>query len=83
MGRRDEAIEVWRAAIVLFDELEDRQHQGDTLLTLGVALFKSGQREAGLATYQAGLQLLEHPTVMQQVTRTLLAIQTRILGAGI
>jgi len=82
MGQREEAIEAWRKAVTLFEEIDDRQHQGETMLSLGVALFKAGERQAGLATYQAGLQLLERPTAMQRLTRTLLAFQARLLGGG-
>ncbi|HPD41167.1 MAG TPA: hypothetical protein PLD43_06355, partial [Anaerolineae bacterium] len=80
MGRREDAIPVWQTAIATFAELEDNQREGETLLALGLALFKTRQREAGFAAYQAGLRLIENPTPMQKLTRTLLALQMRVLG---
>ena len=49
-------------------------------MALGLALFKWGRRQEGLVAYQAGLQTVEKPTAMQKLSRTLLAIQARVLG---
>lgn len=80
LKRLEEAEHAWREAAVIFQELGDRQNQGETLLALGIAMFKSGRRQEGLATYQAGLSLLEHPTFLQRLYRLLLLIQVRVLG---
>ena len=69
-----------QAATCFLVELGDGQKQGDTLLALGISMFKSGRRQEGFATYQAGLSLLEKPTIMQRLYRLLLAIQVRLLG---
>ncbi len=60
MKRRADAERAWGKAAVLFQDLEDRQKQGDTLIALGL-MFKSGRRQEGLSTYQAGLALVERP----------------------
>lgn len=79
MKRREDAERAWGEAAVLFQDLEDRQKQGDTLIALGLSMFKSGRRQEGLSTYQAGLTLVERPTLLQRIYRILLVIQTRIL----
>jgi tetratricopeptide (TPR) repeat protein len=80
LKRREDAEEAWSAAAAAFQDLGDRQKQGDTLMALGVSMFKSGRRQEGLATYQAGMALIEKPTLLQRIYRFLLMLQTRILG---
>ncbi|MFL7795070.1 MAG: hypothetical protein AB8I69_23225, partial [Anaerolineae bacterium] len=58
----------------------DKEHQGETLLALGVQLWKTGDRNEGLATYEAGLQILPKPTVRQKTVRNLLRMRNRLLG---
>ena len=80
LKQQDKAIESWRMASAIFSELGDHQKQGETLMAIGVSLFKSGQRQAGLAAYQAGLEMLEKPTLMQKFSRMLMTLQARLLG---
>ena len=80
MKRREDAERSWGVAASIFQELGDRQKQGDTLLALGLSMFRSGRRQEGLATYQAGIGMVEHPTLLQRIYRILLVIQTRIFG---
>jgi tetratricopeptide (TPR) repeat protein len=80
MKRREDAERAWSEAATIFQDLDDRQKQGETLLALGMSMFKSGRRQEGLATYQTGLSLVEKPTFLQRLYRFLLILQTRILG---
>jgi hypothetical protein len=41
-------------------------------------MWKSGDRWGGLATYQAGLEMLEHPTPQQKTLRGLLQLVGRL-----
>jgi tetratricopeptide (TPR) repeat protein len=77
---RDKAKKCLRQAADIFAELGDTQRQGETLLALGVQMWKTGDRNAGLATYEAGLQTLNKPTGSQKALRGLLGLRTRLLG---
>ena len=79
-NERDKAKESLRQAADIFAELGDEERQGETLLALGVQLWKTGDRSRGLATYEAGLQILPKPTVKQKTVRNLLRMRTRLLG---
>ncbi|MDY7078174.1 MAG: tetratricopeptide repeat protein [Chloroflexota bacterium] len=79
-GERDKANECLHRAAGIFAELGDAQRQGETLLALGVQMWKTGDRSDGLATYEAGLQTLQKPTVSQKTLRGLLNVRTRLLG---
>ncbi|MBN1813232.1 MAG: tetratricopeptide repeat protein [Anaerolineae bacterium] len=79
-NERDKAKECLRQAADAFAELGDKEHQGETLLALGVQLWKTGDRSGGLATYEAGLQVLPKPTVRQKTMRNLLRMRNRLLG---
>jgi len=79
-GERDKAKECLRQAADIFAELGDVQHQGETLLALGVQMWKTGDRSGGLATYEAGLQTLQKPTVSQKALRGLFNLRARLLG---
>jgi tetratricopeptide (TPR) repeat protein len=79
-NERDTAKECLRQAADAFAELGDKEHQGETLLALGVQLWKTGDRSGGLATYEAGLQVLPKPTVRQKTVRNLLRMRNRLVG---
>jgi len=79
-GERDKAKECLRQAADIFAELGDTQCQGETLLALGLQMWKTGDRSAGLATYEAGLQTLQKPTGSQKALRALFGLRTRLLG---
>jgi tetratricopeptide (TPR) repeat protein len=80
LKRREDAEQAWSTAANLFQELGDRQKQGETLMALGISMFKSKRRQEGFATYQAGMSLIEKPTLLQRIYRFLLLVQTRLLG---
>lgn len=80
-GQREAATECLRGAADAFAELGDDQRRGETLLALGVQKWKSGDRQEGLVTYQAGLEMLEKPSAGQKALRGLLHLRTRLLGA--
>jgi len=79
---RDKARECLRQAADIFAELGDVQHEAQTLQALGVQAWKTGDRSSGLASYEAGLHLLQKPTIGQKVLRGLLGLRTRLLGSG-
>jgi tetratricopeptide (TPR) repeat protein len=79
---REKAKECLRQAADLFATSGDAQRQGETLLALGVQAWKTGDRGGGVATYQAGLDLLESPTVDQRALRGLLKVYNSLLGVG-
>jgi tetratricopeptide (TPR) repeat protein len=78
--RREEANKAWSEAASIFQEVGDRQKQADTMMALGISLFKSGQRQEGLATYRAGMTMAENPTFVQKVYQILLTIQVRLFS---
>ncbi len=79
-GERDKAKECLRQAADIFAELGDDQHRGETLLALGMQMWKTEDRSAGLTTYEAGLRTLRKPTAGQKALRGLLSLRTRLLG---
>ncbi len=81
-GERAKSQEALRQAANIFSELGDDQRHGETLLALGVQMWKTGDRGAGLAAYEAGLQTLPKPTIGQRVLRGLFNFRNRLLGGG-
>lgn len=81
-GEREQAKTCLREAADIFGELGDVQRQGETLLALGVQLWKTGDRQAGLAVYETGLETLKKPSAGQKALRGLLGLRNRLLGSG-
>jgi len=81
-GQREKARMSLREAAGIFADLGDEQREGETLLALGVQQWKAGDRQAGLATYQAGLKTLERPSAGQKALRGLLDLRSRLLGSS-
>ncbi len=79
-GERDEARECLRQAAEIFAGQGDAQRQGETLMALGVQMWKSGDRSGGLATYEEGLHGLQNPTAGQKLLGGLLRLRTRLIG---
>jgi tetratricopeptide (TPR) repeat protein len=77
---RDKAKECLRQAADIFAEIGDKDHQGETLVALAEQQMKTGEREAGIATYMAGVQLQQKPTLRQKAMRGLFGLYTRLLG---
>lgn len=77
---REKAKECLRQAADIFAALGDEQRYGETLIALGVQEWKTGDRWGGFATYEAGLQALEKPTITQKTLRALLKMGSRLLG---
>ncbi len=80
MHERDKAASYLRQAADIFKELGDTQREGETLLALGAQKWKTGERSAGLATYEVGLESLRKPTFGQKVLRGLLALRAKVIG---
>ena len=81
-GELDKALEALRQAADIFADLGDDQRHGEILLALGVQKWKAGDRGAGLAIYEAGLQTLEEATIGQRILRGLFKLRNRLLGGG-
>jgi tetratricopeptide (TPR) repeat protein len=81
-GKREIARDWLQQAASLFADLGDEQRYGETLVALAVQLWKSGDRQGGLATYQTGLQALRKPSLGQRALRSLLNLANRLLGSG-
>lgn len=79
-GQREAARINLREAATAFADLKDNQRQAETLLALGVQKWKTGDRQGALATYQAGLQILERPSFGQKILRILLQFRAGLLG---
>ncbi len=79
-GERQKAKEYLRRASRIFADLGDAQRHGETLLALAVQEWRTGDRSGSLATYEAGLQTLQRPTVTQKALHGLLGLRTRLLG---
>ncbi len=77
---REQAKECLRQAADIFAELGDDQRRGETLMALGVQQWKTGDRGAGIATYEAGLHSLQRLSASQKTLRGLLKMRSRLLG---
>lgn len=80
MGRRDKAKEYLRQAADMFAELHDSQRYGETLLALATQMWRTRERANAIATYTAGLELLEKPSLGQRILRGLLKIRSWLVG---
>ncbi len=78
-GNALQAQEYLRRAADLFAELGDNQRRAETLMALGVQMWKAGDRWGGIAAYQAGLGMIEHPTPQQKTLRGLIQAASRVL----
>ena len=77
---RDKAQESLRQAADIFAEIGDVQRQGETLVALAEQQMKTGDRQGGIATYMAGVQLQQKPPFRQKAMRSLFGLYTRLLS---
>ena len=80
LRQREKAQECLRQAADIFADLNDKERQSEVLLELGTQMWKTGDRQAGLATYESGLQMTPKPSIKQKTLRGLLRMRNRLLG---
>jgi len=80
-GEQEKARECLQKAADIFAALGDEQRRGEVLLEMSRQMWKSGARGDAVATFEAGLQTLEKPTISQKALRSLLSLRNRLLGA--
>lgn len=78
--RYQEAVTAYRSAIEDFGTLGDKPRQGETMMALGVLQFDNGERDLGLANYEAGIMMIEKPTGQQKRLRQLLKLRRSLPG---
>jgi hypothetical protein len=82
LGDRDQAYSCYRHAADVFQELGENKLYGETLLAMGDLQVKEGKLMAGAATYEVGLEQLDHLTPSQRILKGLIGIRNRITGGG-
>jgi tetratricopeptide (TPR) repeat protein len=82
MGDREQAYNCYRTAADAFQELGENRLYGETLLAMGDLQVKEGKLMAGAATYEVGLEQLDHLTASQRILKGLIGIRNRLVGSG-
>jgi tetratricopeptide (TPR) repeat protein len=77
--RYDRSETCFQAAVRLFQELDDRPRQSETLRAMAIMQFKRGQRSEALATYEDALYFLPNINLLQRFVRFFLKVRGVIL----
>ncbi|MCX7680530.1 MAG: tetratricopeptide repeat protein [Anaerolineae bacterium] len=78
-GEPEKARECLQQAADIFAALGDEQRRGEVLLEMSRQMWKSGARSEAVATFEAGLQTLQKPSISQKALRSLLNLRNRLL----
>jgi tetratricopeptide (TPR) repeat protein len=82
MGDREQAYNCFRQAADIFQDLGEKKLHGDTLLAMADLQMKDGKLMAGAATYEAGLEQIDHLNTSQKIIKGLLNIRGKLMGGG-
>lgn len=80
LDNTEQALTNYREASALFSELGDDESYGQTVLAIADVQMRSGQATQAAATYEVGLDYVEHPNARQKLMRNLLGLRNRLTG---
>ncbi len=82
LGDKEQAYNCYRQAADIFQELGEDKLYGETLLAMGAMQFRDGKIWQGAATYEVGLEQLEHLTPTQKILKGLFGVRNRLSGTN-
>ena len=82
LGNSEQAITNYREASAIFIEQGDEENYGQTVLAIADLQLRGGQLMQAAATYEVGLDYIEHPNARQKIMKSLLGLRNRITGQG-
>jgi tetratricopeptide (TPR) repeat protein len=82
LGDKEQAYQCYRQAADVFEELGEKKMLGDTLIAMGSLQVKDGKFWNGAATYEAGLEQLDHLSATQKVMKNLIGFRNRLTGGS-
>ena len=82
LGDKEQAYNCYRQAADIFEEQGDKKLYGETLIAMGDLQVRDGKLMVGAATYEAGLEQLDHLNTSQKVIKGLLGVRNKLIGSG-
>ncbi|HEX2620702.1 MAG TPA: tetratricopeptide repeat protein [Phototrophicaceae bacterium] len=82
LGDKEQAYNCYRQAADVFQELGEKKLYGETLLAMGTLQVKDGKIWQGAATYEAGLEQLDHLSPSQRILKSLIGFRNRFSGGS-
>ena len=80
VNRKDEARDAYQQSADLLNQTGDSQLRSNVMQSLSVLQMRSGNQMEALATMQAGLDGLEHPSPKQSIISKLLKLPSKLTG---
>jgi tetratricopeptide (TPR) repeat protein len=81
LGDKEQAYNCYRQAADAFEELGEKRMYGETLIAMAKIQLREGKIWAGAATYEVGLEQLDHLTASQKLLKNLIGVRNRLSGA--
>lgn len=82
LSDKEQAYNCYRQAADIFEEHGEKKLYGETLIAMGDLQVRDGKLMVGAATYEAGLEQLDHLNGSQKVIKGLLGIRNKLVGGG-
>lgn len=80
MGDKEQAYNCYRQAADIFKDKGENKLYGETLIAMGDLQMRDGKMMAGAATYEAGLENLDHLSASQKVIKGLMGVRSKLTG---
>ncbi|GAB4509613.1 MAG: hypothetical protein OHK0046_04930 [Anaerolineae bacterium] len=80
LGDKEQAYNCYRQAADTFQDLGERKLYGETMIAMARMQMRDGKIWMGAATYEVGLENLDHLSASQRVLRSLFNIRNRLSG---
>ena len=80
LGDKEQAYNCYRQAADIFQEHNEKELYGETLIAMGDLQVRDGKIMAGAATYEVGLEQLDHLSTGQKVIKGLLGVRNKLTG---
>jgi tetratricopeptide (TPR) repeat protein len=80
LRRLDEAIDAYERSAELLSQIEDRETRVSVMQALSALQLRRGRQLEALATMQAGLNGVKHPTPKQRMLRRLLQLPLKFMN---
>jgi tetratricopeptide (TPR) repeat protein len=81
LGDKEQAYNCYRQAADVFEALGEKKFYGETLIAMADLQVKDGKLMQGAATYEVGLENLDHLSASQKVLKGLLGVKNKLTGA--
>jgi tetratricopeptide (TPR) repeat protein len=80
LRRLDEAIDAYERCAEILDQIEDKETRVSVMQALSALQLRRGRQLEALATMQAGLNGVKHPTLKQRMLRKLLQLPFKFMN---